>query len=63
MPPPLNVIDYNVVENAHIPNHDDLEADVIVRWDVPVAELLDFNPDRLRISWMEISWGWGWDWC
>lgn len=52
--PPLNHIDYNVVENADIPNNDGLGADIIVRWDVPVVELLDANPDRLRIAWNEI---------
>ena len=46
----MNHIDYNVVELADIP---DIGANILVSWDVPVAELLDINPDRLRIAWNE----------
>ena len=47
----MNHIDYNVVELADIP---DIGANILVSWDVPVAELLDVNPDRLKIAWNEI---------
>ena len=49
----LNIFYYDAEENAYIPDNDE-GADVIVSWEVPVADLVEENPDRLTISWNEI---------